>query len=101
MVTHQVEKTSTEVRTLVVDATGVLPSGVTISSFSLTATARSSGDTDETIIDDLTPSFTNTTGTITFTGGDDGESYLVKGSFGLSNSDIREFYIILQILDPA
>ncbi len=101
MVTHLVEKTSGEVRTITVDATGVLPSGVTISSFSLTATERSTGDTDDTVIGDLTPVFTNTTGTIILTGGTDGESYLVKGSFLLSNSDIREFYIILKVVNPA
>ena len=99
MISHTIEKTVAERKTLTLDASGLCPSGVTVSSVAVSAIARSTLATDNTVIVDTAPTPSSNTVDVTFYQGSDGESYLVKSTFTLSNSDIKEVYIILNVLN--
>ena len=101
MVIHRIEKTSNEIITKNVDASGVLDTGVTVSSAAVSATKRSDGTTDNSVIVDTTPSVSSPVVPVGFTGGTSGESYLVKVLITLSNSDVRAVYFVLRVTDPS
>lgn len=101
MVIHTLEKTVTERKTITLDANGLCPSGVTVSDFVATSTVRSSGASNTDIFVDDEPAPSANVVNLTFAANQaaDGESYLVKCQFTLSNSDIKEVYLILNALN--
>ena len=99
MVIHTVEKTVAERKSITLDANGLCPSGVTVSAAAVSATLRSTGGNDNTVIVNTGPTPSSNVVTITLYQGTDGASYLVKVAFTLSNSDVKEVYLILNVLN--
>lgn len=99
MILHTVEKTVAERKTITIDGNGLTPTGVSVSSVAVSAVARSTGATDNTVIVDTAPTPSGNTVDVTLYQGTDGESYLVKTAFTLSNSDIKEVFLVLNVLD--
>lgn len=99
MILHTIDKTVAERKTITIDANGLTPTGVTVSSVAVSAIARSTGAADNTVIVNTTPSPTGNTVDVALYQGTDGESYLVNTAFTLSNSDIKEVYLILNVLN--
>lgn len=99
MVIHTVEKTVAERKSITLDANGLCPSGVTVSSVAASATLRSSGATDNTVLVSTSPTPSSNAVTIILYQGADGSSYLVKVAFTLSNSDVKEVFLILNVLN--
>ena len=91
-------KTTTETIQYTVDFTGILPStDSTIATSAVTAT-KSDGTTDNTVITGVSDS--GLTITATFTGGTNGEDYLVKFQApGTTSSKIREVFVELRVRD--
>jgi len=93
-------KTSTEQYPLTLDYTGQLPTGVTLSTATITATKRSDGTSDTSIVESTTPTPASTTVTIQFKAGTSGEKYLVKVAMTTSDGFTKpEAYIILTVED--
>lgn len=102
MVIHRIEKTSSEVKTITLNCVNALPSGVTIASATASATERSSGGLENDVLGATTLSPTSTTIPVKFTADAAiGESYLISVKATLSNSDIKEIFLELRIVNPS
>ena len=99
MISHTIEKTVAERKTLTLDASGLCPSGVAVSTCAVSAIARSTLAADNTVIVDTAPTPSGNTVDVTLYQGSDGESYLVNAAFTLDNNDVKEVYILLNVLN--
>jgi hypothetical protein len=100
MAIHRVSKYPDEVFTVTLSFVGQLPASTTISSATLEATARSDGEVDNTVLNDTTPTTTSTTVPIKVQAGTAGESYKIVADVTLSNSDVLQEVMILQVVSP-
>jgi len=100
MVTLHRSKTPTEKIPYTFDFTNGLPSSVTVSSATATATKVSDGTTDTSILEETTLTTTSTTVLLRVKAGTSGESYRIVVTVNGSDSyTLREIYVILNVQD--
>ncbi len=98
MVIHRARKYPSEIFTIRLDFDGELPSGQTIASASLAAFKRSDGTSDDSILEDTTPTPTSTTVPVRLQAGSAGESYKILIAVTLSNSDVLYEIMIVSVM---